>query len=162
AADGQRIVDEKSPFTSVYLLPLAHRAPELLDEAVAHLGNYLFHELTTPLGLRLDHLRLMEGSEEAAAGTVAAPLRSVGTYAVWFPRGLLLRWAGRHACQRLVHGWLATAKEDMSAEVQEEVRLFLEKSLRNPDLEPEAFARRIEAATAGGNLSDAGQTQGEI
>src|SRR5213078_1896254 len=56
-ADGQRIVDQGNPFSNVYLLPLAHRSPEALDDAVAHLGSYLFHELTTPLGLRLDELR---------------------------------------------------------------------------------------------------------
>src|SRR5207244_1833686 len=49
--DGQRIVDQGTPFGSTYLLPLAHRSPEGLDATVAHLGSYLFHELTTPLGL---------------------------------------------------------------------------------------------------------------
>ncbi len=55
--DGQRIVDEGSPFTSVYLLPQPHRTPEAVETTLAHLGNYLFHELTTPLGLRLENLR---------------------------------------------------------------------------------------------------------
>ena len=54
--DGQRLVDERAPYQSVYLLPLAHRTPEALEQTVSHLGNYLFHELTTPLGPRLDHL----------------------------------------------------------------------------------------------------------
>src|SRR5205823_13134432 len=55
--EGQRLVDQGSPFSTVYLMPLSHRTPDALQESVAHLGNYLFHELTTPLGLRLDHLR---------------------------------------------------------------------------------------------------------
>src|SRR3954454_17924497 len=47
--DGQRIVDQGMPFGSAYLLPMAHRSPEALEQAVSHLGSYLFHELTTPL-----------------------------------------------------------------------------------------------------------------
>src|SRR5205807_4484962 len=104
--DGPRIVDQGTPFGSVYVLPLRHRSPEALEGAVAHLGSYLFHELTTPLGLRLDQLRHEEeddGSGQAAGG-LATPFRSFGTYAVWFPRGLLLRLAARTACRRLLDG----------------------------------------------------------
>src|SRR5208283_4135569 len=82
--DGPRIVDEGSPYTSVYLLPLPHRTPESLESTVAHLGNYLFHELTTPLGMRLDNLRSdddFSGSGGPPAGLLTAPLRSFGTYA---------------------------------------------------------------------------------
>src|SRR5262249_6799698 len=84
--------DENAPFTSIYMLPMAHRTPEALEQVVANLGSYLFHELATPLGLKLEPLRQEEPA--TAAGMLAAPLRSFGTYAVWFPRGLLLRPAG--------------------------------------------------------------------
>src|SRR5207253_1053364 len=78
--DGQRIVDEGSPFTSLYLLPQPHRTPEALDTTIKHLGNYLFHELTTPLGPRLDNLRHGEDVSGTAVttGLLAAPLRSLG------------------------------------------------------------------------------------
>src|SRR5207237_2868832 len=46
--DGQRIVDEGLPYTSVYILPQPHRTPDAMATTVAHLGNYIFHELTTP------------------------------------------------------------------------------------------------------------------
>ena len=59
-ADGQRVIDEGSPFNSVYLLPLAHRGPEAMDDTLAHLGSYLFHEMTTPLGIRLELLRVKQ------------------------------------------------------------------------------------------------------
>ena len=55
--EGQRFVDQGSPFATIYLLPLSHRTPESLDDTVSHLGSYLFHELTTPLGIRLEHVR---------------------------------------------------------------------------------------------------------
>lgn len=164
SADGQRIVDEQAPYSSMYLLPLAHRGQDSLDETVAHLGNYLFHELTTPLGLRLDHYRRQDCHSESAtpSGQLAAQMRSFGTYAVWFPRGLLMRLAGRHACQRLIRGWLVTAKDEIDIKTQGHIRGFLEKSLGHANLQPEALARRIEESTSTGTLSANGQTQGEI
>ncbi len=87
--DGPRLVDEGMAYDSTYLLTLAHRTPDARRDAMAHLGSYLFHELTTPLGLRLERLRLSRG---------VLPFRSFGTYGVWFPRGLLLRLAARRAC----------------------------------------------------------------
>ena len=97
--DGPRLVDEGAAFDSTYLLTLTHRTPEARRDAMAHLGSYLFHELTTPLGLRLERTRLARG---------VLPFRSFGTYGVWFPRGLLLHLAARGACQRLFEQWQAT------------------------------------------------------
>src|SRR5262249_51543302 len=97
--DGPRLVDPGSPYSSIYLLQTPHRSPEALRDVVAHLGSYLFHELTTPLGLRLDRLR----HQPVPGG--ATVFRSFGTYAVWFPRGLLLRLAARHVCRQLLEEW---------------------------------------------------------
>ncbi len=111
-ADGPRLADDGTPFTNIYLLTLENRSPESKRDAMAHLGSYLFHELTTPLGIRLDQarMRLNHGS---------SPFRSLGTYAVWFPRGLLLRLAARTCCQRLLEEWGApgepTAGPDLEA-----------------------------------------------
>src|SRR5439155_10381367 len=132
---------------------------DVLEEAVAHLGNYLFHELTTPLGLRLDYLRHRDSIHNGsgpAPEVLAAPLRSFGTYAVWFPRGLLLRLAGRRACQRLIQSWLATGKEEITAEALTHIRAFLEKSTHHPDLQPDALARLIQESSPAGTLSNHG------
>ncbi len=94
--DGPRLVDDGTAFDNTYLLTLAHRSPEARRDAMAHLGSYLFHELTTPLGLRLERTRLSRG---------VLPFRSFGTYGVWFPRGLLLHLAARGACQRILEEW---------------------------------------------------------
>jgi hypothetical protein len=103
---------------------------------VAHLGSYLFHELTTPLGLRLDTLR----HQGPAAG--ATPFRSFGTYAVWFPRGLLLRLAGRQACKRLIEDWMAPDGPSAVAEVE----AACARSLADPGLRLESITARIEEA----------------
>jgi len=163
--DGQRIVDEDSPFTSVYLLPQQHRTPDAMDATVKHLGNYLFHELTTPLGLRLDNLRHGGGikqGEGLPAGQMAAPLRSFGTYAVWFPRGLLMRLAARQACQRVIESWLATAKGEISAQAQQQTQAFMDKVLHHDSLKPDLLALRIETMAQAGSPTDTGNTPGEI
>jgi hypothetical protein len=135
-ADGQRIVDSGQPYHQVYLQQTAHRSPEALRDTVAHLGSYLFHELTTPLGLHLDNLR----RHLPAAG--ATPFRSFGTYAVWFPRGLLLRLAARQACQRLIEDWMAPDGATAVAEIE----AACARSLADPGLRLESITARIEEA----------------
>ena len=141
--DGPRLVDEGSAFDSVYILPHANRTPESRRDALAHLGSYLFHELTTPLGLRLDACRL----KRAAADAVC--FRSLGTYGIWFPRGLLLRLAARRVCQRLLEQWQAPVKEDL---LLGEEGALLEAAqarvLADPELQPESLPRRIAEAAA--------------
>jgi hypothetical protein len=160
--DGQRIVDQGSPFTTVYLLPLGHRSPEALDDTVSHLGSYLFHELTTPLGLRLDQLRQIgENSGTAALGGLMTPFRSLGTYAVWFPRGLLLRVAARKALYRLIEGWLAEREMDVAPEVLGKVNSVCDELQAHHELRAEALQIRIEGATAIPSLTELEASPGE-
>jgi hypothetical protein len=147
SADGPRTVDHGPPFTHVYLVKLAHRGPEALRDALAHLGSYLFHELTTPLGLRLDHHR-------PASTPGATPFRSFGTYGVWFPRGLLLRQAARAACTRLLGEWQQTGAPTAQAEVE----AACARAVADPELRFEAVCGRIQDAAAAafdGNMSGA-------
>jgi hypothetical protein len=137
-ADGPRLVDQGQPFSSAYLLQLGHRSPAALRDAVAHLGSYLFHELTTPLGLRLDRGRQRPVPAEATI------FRSFGTYAVWFPRGLLLRLAARQACRQLIEEWQAEGEPTAQAEVQ----AACAKVLADIEVRAEALAGEIEAAAS--------------
>ncbi|HTU90858.1 MAG TPA: tubulin-like doman-containing protein [Gemmataceae bacterium] len=102
-SDGPRLVDDGAAYDNNYLVTLSHRTPEARRDAMAHLGSYLFHELTTPLGTRLERTRLARG---------VLPFRGFGTYGVWFPRGLLLHLAARGACQRLLEQWQATTLDE--------------------------------------------------
>jgi serine/threonine protein kinase len=114
-SDSPRQVDDGPPFDSTYVLPVTHRTPEHRQQALAHLCNYLFHELATPLGLRLDNRRTlgtMSPLSSQLAG--AARFRSLGTFSVWFPRGLLLRLAAQEICQRILLGWAREFEEDKS------------------------------------------------
>jgi hypothetical protein len=136
-ADGVRMRDEgHAPFDSVYLLTATHRTPEARRDAVGHLGSYLFHEMTTPLGLRLDHGR--RSGEEHRPGSTR--FRSFGTYAVWFPRGLLVRLAARQACKRLMEEWLGDGEPTARAEVESACA----RLLADPGLRAETLQARIE------------------
>jgi hypothetical protein len=136
-ADGVRMRDEgNAPFDSVYLLTATHRTPEARRDTVAHLGSYLFHELTTPLGPRLDHNR--KAIEENRLGVTR--FRSFGTYAVWFPRGLLMRLAARQACRRIIEEWQGEGEPTARPEVD----AACARLLADPRLRPEALQAHIE------------------
>jgi eukaryotic-like serine/threonine-protein kinase len=162
--DGQRIIDNGPPFHNIYLLPLPHRSPQSVEECIAHLGNYLFHELTTPLGLRLDHVRHDDapGDSGPSPGLLPAPLRSFGTFAVWFPRGLLLHVAARQACRRLIEQWVATGPGTLNEQARADINDYIAKVARLPDFLPDALAQRIEQAVQAGTPTDQGSTPGEV
>jgi serine/threonine protein kinase len=138
--DGPRLLDEGAAFDQTYLLTFANRAPESRRDAMAHLGSYLFHELTTPLGLRLEHARRQRPAE-------VLPFRSLGTFAVWFPRGLLLRLAARGACQRLLEEWQVVGETTARAELD----AACSRALADPELVPDALAGRL-TELAGGQM----------
>ncbi|HEX3314751.1 MAG TPA: tubulin-like doman-containing protein [Gemmataceae bacterium] len=155
--DGQRLQDEGMPFSSVYVLPLANRAPESLEEAVAHLGCYLFQEMTTPLGLRLDQLRMADAAASMTLlpGQLASPVRSFGTYSLWFPRGLLLHLAARQACRRLIDQWCASGEGNLTEEASAAVEDFVQRIGQNPELTPDGLSKIIEDKCQAGAPTDA-------
>lgn len=155
--EGQRIVDEGAPFSASYLLSQSNRGPDALDETLAHLGSYLFHEITTPLGLRLDHFRYPADSQSPNA-LAATPLRSFGTYAVWFPRGLLLRLAARQACRRLIEGWMASGETEIPPSAIAVINQLCERIAAEPELHPDALAQKIESSASGAALNDLATT----
>jgi serine/threonine protein kinase len=161
-ADGPRLAEAGAAFDSTYLLAMRHRTPECRRDVMAHLGSYLFHELTTPLGLRLDRARAghpgcsghaQSLSPKSQAPTELAPalggagFRSLGTFGVWFPRGLLLRLAARGACGRLLEEWQAPGPPTARAELE----AAQARVLADAEWQPEVLAARI-AELAGGQL----------
>ncbi len=135
-AEAPRLVAEGLAFDSTYLLTFAHRTPESQRDTMAHLGSYLFHELTTPLGLRLERAR------HKATAADALPFRSLGTYGVWFPRGLLLRLAAQKACRQIVELW----HEEGEPTAQAELEAAQARVLADPELLPETLMARISQA----------------
>ncbi|MFO0881506.1 MAG: tubulin-like doman-containing protein [Gemmataceae bacterium] len=134
-SDAARIVDEGPAFDQVYLLAQEHRTPEARRDSLAHLGSYLFHEMTTPLGIRLDQTRLKRNA--------LTPFRSLGTFGVWFPRGLLLRMAAREACLHLFEEWQAGGP-GLSGPEQSVLDAAVARVVADPELRPEAIANRLD------------------
>jgi serine/threonine protein kinase len=176
-ADGPRLVEEGAVFDALYLLTQETRAPESRRDTLAHFGSYLFHEMTTPLGIHLERQRMK--TPPSFAGDAGTPFRSFGTHAVWFPRGLLLRLAARRAVARLLEDWcaqpegstdfvpegsryrsgyfdtLSSAALDIRGAPTEELDAALASLLADPALQPDAIKTRLEERAA---LSLDGQT----
>lgn len=102
-ADEPRQVEQGAPYDAVYVLPQRERTPEARHDVIAHLGQYLFQDLITPLGAKLEHERSSKPPQ--AWDGPATAFRTLGTHAVWFPRGLLLRLAARLSLGNLVGQW---------------------------------------------------------
>jgi len=135
SADGQHFVDRAPPYAATYLMTLENRTPDAHRDAVAHLANYLNHELTTPLGSRLKLQR------QGATGATSI-FRSFGTQSIWFPRGLLLRAAARTVCDRLVQEWQHPELLGSTAEID----AVCARALTDRGLQWEQLSQQIERA----------------
>ena len=164
--DGQRQTEQGAPFDSVYLLTQKERTPDARRDMIAHLGSYLFHELITPLGPRLERER--QAAPGAAWDGSVTAFRSLGTHAVWFPRGLLLRQAARRAVAGLVRQWASENDQCPMSNVQkekqtgpsfghwssdvghsgEEVEAACARTLADPHLQPGALTQHLETVAA--------------
>ena len=133
--DGQPIADTGTPYCAAYLLTMENRTPAAHRDCIAHLGNYLNHELTTALGNRL-HL------ERSVPYTGATVFRSLGTHSIWFPRGLLLRVAARFVCDRLIAEWQEPNYEPDSPVIES----ICAGALSDPGLSWDSLAAQIEKA----------------
>lgn len=127
--DGPQVESPSPPFSSVYLVQRGGRGPAAAAECAERLAAYLCLDLTTPLGADLDR------SRQIAPGM----FRSFGTGGVWFPRGLLLRSASRHICERLLLHWQAPGT--MLTPFVEE---FCQRALADPALQPDRIVAQID------------------
>ncbi len=159
--DDPRQVEQGTPLDTVYLLTQKERTPEARHDLIAHVGSYLFHDLITPLGPRLEMARQPARGDWNGAG---ATFRSFGTHAVWFPRGLLLRLAAREALAHLVGQWTDEESGERSPwhgdryseprpvlhapRSTSEVEAAFARVLAEPGLQPAALTIRMEELSA--------------
>src|SRR5262249_5564150 len=129
--DGAQLQSPNRPFSTVYLGQRGGRGPSAAAGCAGRLAALFSLDPTASLRGELDR-----GRQEAAAG-----FRSFGTGAVWFPRGLLLRSASRHVCERLILQWQSNASV-----VPPGVEAMCKKALADPGLRPERIVAQIEEA----------------
>jgi hypothetical protein len=82
---------------------------------VAHIATFLIHDLATPLGARLENQR----TEPHDPNSIN--FRTFGTSTIWYPRGLLLRVAARHACERLLDIWRSAGQPTAPQEIDQAI-----------------------------------------
>lgn len=111
--EGPQIIDPQTPFDGTYLTVRRDRTPAAERETVAHVATFLMHDLATPLGGQLEDRRLQPGDANSI------PFRTFGTSTVWYPRGLLLRVAARHACEQLLDIWRSTGQPNAQQQIDD-------------------------------------------
>jgi serine/threonine protein kinase len=139
--EGPRVEGHGLPFTATYLLPMQERTAEAFRDTVSHLAGYVAHDMTTPLGPALEHIRLRPG------GFDRSPFRTFGTYGVWFPRGLLLRAAAQKIGLRLLKVWRHDAPPTDGAPVAE----LVAGVTADARLKPDAVQQQVEREAVRGN-----------
>jgi len=91
--EGPKGGKQRAAVTSTYLLPMHERHRRCVPRLPSRTSpGYVSHDLTTPLGTALEQVSRATGRLQPQ------PVRSFGTYGVWFPRGLLLRSAAQKIC----------------------------------------------------------------
>ncbi len=133
---GIQLRDPDAPSQAVYMARVSHRTPDSPREVASRLASYIFHDLCTPMGGYLDYSRQRQHLSEA-------PFRSFGSYAIWFPRGLMLRVAARLASQRLIRRWL---QQEDTGDWWPTAQSYCEQLLSDPSMQPDLISRRIEQA----------------
>jgi hypothetical protein len=114
------------------------RTPAAVRECVAHVATFLAHDLATPLGARLEESR----TKSIDANSIG--FRTFGTSTIWYPRGLLLRVAARHACERLLDIWRSSGQPTAQVEIDDVVA----RSTSDPELHGESLLAALNEAAA--------------
>lgn len=145
--DGPKVHSTAPPFHTVYLTQAENRSSDALHDCLARLSTFFTQELTTTLGHWLDQRR------RECRAPQQLPFRSLGTYALWFPRGLLLRAAARQACASLLADWQNAGTSAVRASVEETCQRAM---LLDPRLKPETLGPALEQAsrTEEGSVSE--------
>jgi serine/threonine protein kinase len=112
------IVDPNPPFSRTIILAPSRETPEeTADQEVAELaGDYLFGELSTPLGRTADEGRNRMSPPRQPASSLLC--QTLGIFRMAWPKRLLLRRAGRKYCKNLVQRWMSKESEPLKAEIQ--------------------------------------------
>ncbi len=136
-----KLKDRDPPFGRTILMPLependAGRA----GEATRLVGDWLFRELTTPLGKAADGARSEDEADDAAPATY----QTMNLYRISWPRRALLQVAARHLCHEISQNWMSKD----GAAVRDGIRATLAAELTRQELDPEHLLKHLQDAVA--------------
>jgi hypothetical protein len=135
---GETISSQDPPFHRCLLLPLppAGTSPR---ELAGRAGDFLYRDLTTPVGRAADGARATR-----VPPARRMPLQTFGAY--WFavPHRLLLQRVAHRLCRRLVLHWRGQDEDALAKGIKD----FIAGELGRRQLSPELLAGRLEQACA--------------
>lgn len=119
----QPVRDSEPPYNRCFIMPLSAGTDDSALNARASLvADWLYHDLTTPLGRTADESRAGVPAPASKAWTFT--YHTFGMYQISWPRFAFLRHVGRNLCHQLVQRWMskdaAPVRERVKASVAEE------------------------------------------
>jgi serine/threonine protein kinase len=117
----------------------ATRCPLTAEDTARLAGEYLYHELTTPLGWLTDSSRSTLTTPETRPPFLC---QTFGLFRYSWPRHALLAGASRRFCRQLVERWLSKDAKPL----QEPVRTLVQQRWTGQQLGAEALITRFQMA----------------
>jgi serine/threonine protein kinase len=136
------VVDPDPPFSRTIILAPSREAEEesAAPEVVELAGEFLFRDLTTPLGRAADDGRAKLPAPRPSPPTMLC--QTLGLFRMAWPKRLLLRRAGRRYCKHLVQRWMSKESEALKPEIQG----WLEDQWTKGELEFNFMIERLQMA----------------
>jgi hypothetical protein len=132
------VEDTEPPFRPCVLLPLPEETDQAaVRETMAQAGQYLFHELCSPLGKVAEQARRSHaGSAGVARGQA---YQTFGLFQITWPRRKLLETVGRRLCSQLVERWMSKDNKP----VREGVQSWVQERWARHELGADVFLNRL-------------------
>ncbi len=136
------VVNPDPPFSRTIILAPSREAEEesAAPEVVELAGDFLFRDLTTPLGRAADDGRAKLTPPRQPSSTMLC--QTLGLFRMAWPKRLLLRRAGRRYCKHLVQRWMSKESESLKPEIQG----WLEDQWTKGELEFNFMIERLQMA----------------
>jgi serine/threonine protein kinase len=136
------IVDPEAPLTRTIILSPSRDAEEesAAQEVATLAGDFLFRDLTTPLGKVTDQGRAKIAVPKQPASTMHC--LTLGLFRMAWPKRLLIRRAGRRYCKHLVQRWMS---KDTAA-LKPEIQSWLDDQWAKGDLDSKSMIERLQMA----------------
>jgi hypothetical protein len=135
------ITDSAPPFGRCFLLaPSPQEEEEAISDLVGLTSEFLFRDLTTPLGRTADDTR---GKVARQAETLSGMFcQTMGLFRLAWPKRPLLRRAARRYCQHLVQRWMSKDSSPM----KEEIKTWIDEQWTKKELDSNFMIERLHQA----------------
>jgi serine/threonine protein kinase len=135
------ITDSGPPFSRCFFLaPPVEEEEKGTGELTALAGEFLFRDLTTPLGRTVDEARSKVAPPTQAPSCLLG--QSMGLYRLAWPKRPLLRRAARRYCHHLVQRWVTKD----SSPIKNELKNWIDEQWTKKELDATFMMERLQLA----------------